>query len=190
MDKALETAPTADRLRGLAVGAAILTGFGAFWVLFPLLQWKEAPGWALPLASSVGAALLALSAWRFVAAARAPHPDDAEAARKGRALGMAFGIIFGLEGALIGLGAVVLSRMGLSEWIPFLTALLVGLHFLPLARVFDVALYFWTGTALVLLAVGCACLPEPSFRLRVLGLAVGATLWLTAGLALWKTRRP
>jgi hypothetical protein len=85
-------------------------------------------------------------------------------------------------------GAAVLAQKGLALWTPLLTALVVGLHFLPLARLFEVALYYWTGGTLVLLAIACALIPEPSLRLRVLGLSVGATLWLTAGRVLFKTR--
>lgn len=182
---------TADRLRGLAAGAFILTGFGGFWVFVVLLAWVARPRGLLFLAVLVAAGLALASVWRFLAAARAPNPDDAEAARKGRASGVVFGVLFGVEGALIGVGAVVLAGLGFGQWVPFFAALVVGLHFLPLARVFSVPLYAWTGGVLSLLAVGCACLPvNPSLRLRALGLTVGATLWLTATAALVKTRLP
>jgi hypothetical protein len=187
----MQPALTTDRLRGLAAGALILTGFGSFWVFVVLLVWAGRPPGLLLLAVLVAVGLALASVWRFLAAARAPNPDDAEAARKGRASGVVFGVIFGVEGALIGVGAAVLSGLGLGLLIPFFTALVVGLHFLPLARVFSVPLYAWTGGVLSLLAVGCALLPvDPSLRLRALGLTVGATLWLTATAALYKTRLP
>jgi hypothetical protein len=80
--------------------------------------------------------------------------DDPVAAAKGKRAGMLFGIIFGLEGGLIWLCATLLAHVGLSIWIPIAVAVIVGLHFIPLARVFEVPLYYWTGVLSVLGMLG------------------------------------
>ncbi len=38
--------------------------------------------------------------------------------------------------------SALLARLGLSIWIPIAVAVIVGLHFIPLARVFEVPLYY------------------------------------------------
>jgi hypothetical protein len=184
----MPTALTAERLRGIAAGAFLLTAFGGFWVFVALAEWKDRPAGCLALATAVAGGLGGLSVRRFVLAARAPSPDDREAARKGRRMGIVFAAIFSSEGGLIGLGAFLLARQGLPLWIPAMTALVVGLHFLPLAAVFDVPLYYWTGVAMCLCTVGSVFLVGPSTRLLVLGLSVGAVLWLTAARVLYQTR--
>jgi hypothetical protein len=70
------------------------------------------------VAAGVPVVLAVLSTLRFLAAARAPSPDSEEAARGGRRMGIAFGVIFGFESASIALGAVLLARFGLASWIP------------------------------------------------------------------------
>jgi hypothetical protein len=178
---------TAAHVRGIAAGAFILSAFGGFWVLVPLLQWVGRPVWAVGAAAVALAILEVLAAARFFSARQLPK-GDAVAAARGKRIGMWFGIIFTLEGALIGLGAVLLSRNGLGVWIPSMAALVVGLHFLPLARLFGVPLYFWTGAGAVAVVVFTAFLPEASTRLLLLGLGMGAVLWASAAGALYQVR--
>jgi hypothetical protein len=71
-----------------------------------------------------------------------------------------------------------------------MTALIVGLHFLPLARVFAVPLYSWTGGGAILLVLVCAFIPDASLRVLLLGLGMGVILWLSAALVLYRTRLP
>ena len=49
---------------------------------------------------------------------------------------MQFGIIFGIEGALIGLSSALFRRLGCAYWVLPMMAVIIGLHFLPLAYVF------------------------------------------------------
>jgi hypothetical protein len=185
----METPRTAAHLRGVAVGALILTGFGSFWVLIALASWQPRPNLALAAGLAVTCGLLLAAVWRLVTAGRAPAAKDAEAAAaRGRKAGLAFGLIFTLEGGLIALGAILLTRAGLPLWIPPLAALVVGIHFFPLAAVFGVPLYHWTGGAMVVWVLICASIDDVALRLLLLGLGVGGILWLTVGLALFSTR--
>lgn len=93
---------------------------------------------------------------------------------------MLFGIIFGIECGVIWLCATVLARVGLSIWIPIAVAVVVGLHFIPLARVFEVPLYYWTGALSVLGVLGCSLIRDVGTRLLSAGLTMAAVLWLTA----------
>ncbi len=97
---------------------------------------------------------------------------------------MFFGIILGAECLLIWLCAMLLAHLGLGIWIPMGVAGIVGLHFLPLARVFEVPLYYWTGALCVLGMLACSMLHDAGTRLLCVGLLMAAVLWLTALLLL------
>lgn len=101
---------------------------------------------------------------------------------------MLFGIIFGIESGLIWLCAMVLAHLGLSVWIPIAVAVIVGLHFIPLARVFEVPLYYWTGVLSVLGMLGCSLIRDAGTRLLCAGLIMAAVFWLTAAVLLLRAR--
>jgi hypothetical protein len=86
--------------------------------------------------------------------------------------------------AVIWLCAALLARAGLSIWIPIAVAVIVGLHFIPLARVFEVPLYYWTGVLSVLGMVGCSLIGDAGMRLLCAGLTMAAVLWMSALLLL------
>ncbi|MGR6342417.1 DUF7010 family protein [Priestia megaterium] len=63
-----------------------------------------------------------------------------------------FGIIFSLEGLFIAIAAFIcVSTNHLNLFVPVM-ALIVGAHFFPLASLFQVPIYYITGTLLCLLA--------------------------------------
>jgi hypothetical protein len=130
--------------------------------------------------------LLALCVMRLTALRNIPSIHDPVAAAKGKRAGMRFGIIFGTESGLIWLCATLLARFGL--WIPIAVAVVVGLHFIPLARVFEVPLYYWTGVLCVLAMLGGSLIRDAGTRLLCAGLIMAALLWLTAVLLLLQAR--
>jgi hypothetical protein len=177
------------RMRGIVGGAAILTLFGAFWCIDALAFQPTRPAWAIPLASTATFALLVVCVTRWTASANMPDSPDPVAAAKGRRAGMAFGIIFGIEGGLIALISTLLGRSGHGDWIPGAVALIVGVHFLPLAYVFEVPLYYWTGALAIFGVLGCFLIPAVDLRQLCVGLVMAAVLWLTTLLLLLQTRR-
>ena len=183
-----EAMSSVAHVRGSVAGAAILTLFGASWCIVALALWPAHPGWSIPAGCVAAIALLALCVLRLMAVRNIPSFDDPVAAAKGKRAGMFFGIIFGGEGVLIWLCAVLLAHLGLSTWIPIAVAVIVGLHFIPLARVFEVPLYYWTGALTVLGMLACSLIGNSGTRLLCAGLLMAAVLWLTALLLLLLTR--
>lgn len=179
---------TVAHVRGCVAGAAVLTLFGSAWCIIAFALWPAHPVWSIPAGSAATLVLLALCIMRLRALRNIPSVDDPVAAAKGKRAGMLFGIIFGAEGGLIWLCATLLAHLGLSIWIPIAVAVIVGLHFIPLARVFDVPLYYWTGVLCVLGVLGCSLIRDASTRLLCAGLTMAAVLWLTAVLLLAKAR--
>jgi hypothetical protein len=184
-----EAVSSAVRIRYMTAGAAILTLFGAWWCLQALAQWSTHPSWSIPAGIATTVTLLGLCVLRLSATRKMPRFRDPVAAAKGKHAGMLFGIIFGLEGVLIALCSALLTNHGLSPWIPTATAGIVGLHFIPLARVFEVPLYYWTGSLAVLGALGCLLVHDAGTRQQWVGFCMSAVLWGTAGLLLLQMHR-
>jgi hypothetical protein len=175
---------TVAHVRGSVAGAAIVTFFGSAWCIVALALWPAHPVWSIPAGSVATIALLALCVMRLRGLRNIPSIDDPVAAAKGKRAGVLFGIIFGIESGLIWLCAALLARAGLSIWIPIAVAVIVGLHFIPLARVFEVPLYYWTGVLSVLGMLGCSLIGDVGMRLLCAGLTMAAVLWMTALLLL------
>jgi len=180
--------PTLAHLRGSIAGAGILTLFGCVWCILALASWTARPSWSILVGSVATIALLGLCGLRLMAIRDIPSIDDPVAAAKGKRAGIFFGIIFGAEGGLIALCAILLARIGLDTWIPIATAVVVVLHFIPLGRLFEVRLYYWTGAIIVLGMGGCSLLHGASTRQLCAGLVMAAVLWLTAVVVLLQAR--
>jgi hypothetical protein len=172
----------------MLAGAAILTLFGAWWCIAALANWAGRPDWSIPAASVATIVLLILCVMRLVTSRQIPTIDDPVAATKGKRAGRLFGVIFGIEGGLIALCSMLLASRGLGLWIPIVVAIIVGVHFLPLAHVFDVPLYYWTGALCVLGVLGCLLIRDVYTRLLFVGLAMAAVLWLSVVVLLLQTR--
>jgi hypothetical protein len=179
---------TKARLFGIVGGASILTLFGGLWCIAALAFWPPRPNWGIPAASAATLVLLVACMVRLAAIARLPDHHDPVAAARGKRAGSLFGIIFGLEGGLIALCSALLGRSGRGDWIPVVIGLIVGVHFIPLAHVFQVRLYYWTGALSVFGVLGCLLIHAVGPRLLCVGLAMAAVLWATTVLLLLQTR--
>jgi len=91
------------------------------------------------------------------AASRLPRDTSpggkARGATEGKRYGRAFGLVFGLEIVIIALGSVLLNVFHHPEFLLPFVAIVVGVHFFPLAPLFNVRLYYVTGALLVLVGV-------------------------------------
>jgi len=72
----------------------------------------------------------------FLLAKNFPQFTTDEDAAKGRKMSRSFGIIFGIEGTVIPVTSVILKLTGLERFILPSIALIVGLHFYPMAKTF------------------------------------------------------
>ncbi len=182
-------AHTKSHNRGLSIGAAILTAFGLFWALAAIHASASLTPAAAYAAIAIALILIIASLWCAARAQgrEAQNPEAAE--RDGRRAGMWFGIIFTLEGAFIAAAAVLLSRQHLADWIPIATAAIVGLHFLPLARLFRARIYYLTGTLAAAAALASIAISDAASRIAFVCVAMTAILWLTAIAALLQSRR-
>ncbi len=175
-------------VRYTVAGAAILTLFGSAWCIVALALWPAHPIWSIPAGSAATIVLLALCVIRLQPLRNIPSIHDPVAAARGKRVGKLFGIIFATESGLIWLCATLLARLVLSIWTPIAIAVIVGLHFIPLARLVDVPLYYWTGVLCVLGMLVCSLIRDAGTRLLCAGLIMATMFWLTAVLLLLKAK--
>lgn len=176
-------------VQGAAGGTFFLTFFGAYWG-FSSAVFLSGTFQVISFLL-VGLLTLAFFGWGIMllrharALPKEPSPED-EA--QGRRIARGFGIIFGLEIVLIALASILLSIFPLSRFIAPTTALIVGMHFIPLARLFRVSMGYVTGALLCLLAlialvsllVGLPLFGSSPYHWSLF-VGIGATLvlWLT-----------
>jgi hypothetical protein len=135
-------------IRGRAFGVSILAFFAVGWT-----GWGSSdlisggPQTVLMLVAAVLSVALATAAWRlYRRSVDAPEGG-------GPGMGGRFGIIVGVEWLGLGIVSAVLGATGHAHTIPAVICLGVGLHFLPLARLFHVPVYYVAGILLCAAAV-------------------------------------
>lgn len=94
------------------------------------------------------------------------------------------GVVNLVQFVAIALAVVVLLAVGMPQLVPPAVCVIVGVHFFPLARLFDQPQYRWTGAGLCLAAgAGLAVLavgPGQETSRVVIGLVAAGTLWATS----------
>lgn len=174
---------------GLAMAALIMTIFGFTWLGwgFSVDQGFTPAHWIVFYLAFLALLAPSIQALRRAKASMNRHSagrDDFRSRFSGK-----FKIIAMFEGA--GCGVVVLLTVVFHR-LDLLAAgisLVVGLHFLPVARLFRFPVYFAAGIAIVL----CDLLSVARFRADIItlsvGVATGTILWITAIYALLRSRK-
>lgn len=188
--------PQPDRMgpedrRGRSDGVAVCAVMGLTWAASALGALDAVVAVPGLIASSGIAAVLIRGARDLRRSARG-LPDTAPA---GTDLGLArrsFNLVLAAEWVAIGLAINLLPRWDHPQWIPTALCAVVGLHFVPLARLFRVPLYYATGGALCLVAtttivIGAIGGSETAVQL-VPGVGAALSLWATGAKLLSSTR--
>ncbi len=146
--------PSRPAVRGIASAIFFLTFFGAIWGLAGI-TFLSGVLWvgAVVLIGLVTLVFLSVGVRLLRYARSLPQTVTPEEAATGKRIGIWFGVVFGAEAVLIALASILLSRFGANHFVAPVIALIVGLHFLPLASLFKVRAYYLTGVVLCLLAV-------------------------------------
>lgn len=187
------TPPVRRLVEGSSTGALFMTIFGVVWGAAGAQALGGIVG-AITLATSCAlAALVFLGVGRLRREALDLPRDDSQRAREWRGRSSRrFNLVFGLQGVAIAVSVFLLVRYGLGTLVPAVVAIIVGIHFFPLAELYGVRAYHATGAALCVLGA-VAFLLAPSARLPFVGLGCAATLFATAAYMLYlggNTKRP
>jgi hypothetical protein len=156
-----------------STGAIVMSAFAALWGFLALhlsgqVVWMQ----AVPIAVSGVLILAALATGRH---AVPPAPEER------RRIGRAVMLWSAVEGVVIFGGVNVLRNTGHTDWTTAFIAVVVGLHFFPLARSLRVPLYWLTGLGLIgVAAAGLVLVPSGVAQDAAIGLGCAVVLWLTA----------
>lgn len=152
----------AGAVAGIGGGLGLMSVFTVAWAANTLGAWPGAVGWTVTAVGSLLAASFVAAAVRLVRHARrvrtgagttgAPVGSVGSVAGK-RPSGRAFGAVFAAEAVAIVVAVNVLQALGLTVYSLPVIALVVGLHFYPMARIFDRRIDTVTATCLSLIAV-------------------------------------
>jgi hypothetical protein len=172
---------------GLAAGLLVLALFAAGWFLAGLgvSGVDGLPRWiGLAFTLLVTGGLASTGIKLLVAANHLASDSSPAAARRGRRVGMQFGLVFGAEFVLIAVASRILAALGQDSLIMPVIAAIVGAHFLPLAGLFHVRTYSVTGGILIGIGlaavVGVLASPFDTFWQAAVGFASALVLWITA----------
>jgi hypothetical protein len=192
MDQISSTIPRAA-VRGTASGVIFMAFFGTLWAYTGVMGLQ---GWVVPLllvaAVIIGIALFIGGLLLIRASRELKNQFSKGDLKRGKSIRFWFNIIFLAEGLAIVISIALCNATRHSELIPLIIAIIVGVHFLPLAHLFQVKLYYFTGTLLCLLAIiTLLFIPEKvslgeyqiNAFMSVVGLGSALILWGT-GLAI------
>lgn len=181
-------------IRGTALGVRFMAFFGTFWAYIGVMGLQ---GWGtallLIIAVVIGASLF-ISAGSLTRDSRKltnqGSKSDSSFNKQNKPK---FNLIFAVEGIATFIAVAICNAIGHGELIPILIAIIVGVHFFPLAPLFQVKLYYITGALLCLLAVYTWLFVPVNITagdhqilayMSIVGLGSAIILWGT-GIAVW-----
>jgi len=166
------------RLKGNARGAMVCALFGSAWMFWTAAFAATARTAALALVTVVTVLICGWALSRVRLARR--YKDSAEDQARWAAIAPLFWINTGAEWVL-GAGAVfALAHFERYSLIPQFLGILIGLHFLPLAKLLRVPRYYVMGTAMILCVLASLLIPEGSTRNVIACAGIGLPMWITA----------
>ena len=174
------------RFRGRAVGAIVCAGFGAYsmywWTVAALPAAKR--GWFYAIIA-IPAIFVIWAISQLASFGTGPVPDGK---RSRKFYAIRFGVIVAVEVAAILLGGPVLGHFQRADLIPQWIDVVVGVHFLPLGKLFKLPLYYATAVVITLSSLGSLLIAPGSLRLATNAGGTALALWITSLIIL--TRNP
>lgn len=168
---------SAEAFKGRAIGALVCGFFGACW-MFGAVHFGEITNPVLLAALVlVAAASVVWPISQLVRVRRLPYSTTA--GRRWSDVSKSYWILVAIEwGACIAVSNW-LSRTGRAGLIPQAVGLIVGIHFVPLAKIFRAPIYHWTAAAMVLGVAASFAVPSGDLRNIVASGVCGLALWTT-----------
>ena len=166
----------AGQLKASARGGLICALFGSVWMYWAVVfSGHPTPIWfsavSLPAITLTTWAILRILAFRHLISSAA----DLQHWKSFRKFLWIDSVI---EWALVGVGTFLLSRVGRYDLIPQLFGLIIGLHFLPIAKVFQLPNYYWVSVIMIAGELSSLLIPRGDMRNIVACACIGLTLWV------------
>jgi hypothetical protein len=169
---------TGARLKGRARGALISAVFGSAWMLWAAVFVPNARNASLAFVTVLAVLIGGWAVSRVRVARR--YEDSAADRERWVSIAPLFWIDTVAEWVL-GAGAVIaLAHVGRYALVPQFLGVIIGLHFLPFARLFRAPRYYIMGAAIILCVLASLLVPEGSIRNVMACAGIGLPMWVTA----------
>jgi hypothetical protein len=168
-----------ERARGASIGATIVGGFGAAWLAMGI----TGAGVPVQVALAVVVPVFALIAGLGSVVRRRLLKIAGEETPEKKQMMRIFAVVNVVQWLAIFGTVNVLRNLHLDAWVIPSIVMIVGAHFIPLARIFQAPQHLKTGIAMMLCAAMALVLPG-SIRDAVECVAAGLILWVSAAGAL------
>jgi hypothetical protein len=173
------------QLKGGSRGGLICTFLGSAWMFWAVVFSGHPTSARFAIVTVPAIALMAWAILRVRASRRLV--SSAADQQHWKAFRKFFWIDSGIEWVLAGVAAFVLSHLGRYDLIPQALGVIIGLHFLPLAKILRTPRYYGTASVMVVGALASLFIPRGDIR-NIVGCAViGLTLWITGLFILFRT---
>lgn len=193
MAQSLKNIPRAHVL-GPAIGVLFMAFFGTMWAYVGIMGIQELESsWLLIVSITLGIVLSIGGCFLIFKSRKLPnHIPNIEAGYR-KNIRSWFNVIFIAEGLAIMVAILVCNITDQTNLIPLLIAVIVGIHFFPLAYLFKMRIYYVTGILLCFLSfITWFIVPsnitimeyQMSTHMSVVGFGSALILWGT-GLVIW-----
>jgi hypothetical protein len=171
-----------NTLFGMSTGA-VMFAFGIVWLLLGLFRGRPSPRWLRVSLVVVGVTLATSIAVLTMRAFKLPFdlvPPTPQQLALNREIARHFYLVLGFELGSIFLAVVVLNLIHYPDYILPGIALIVAVHFFPLAALFKAPVYYGTALGGCAIALVGFFMADAGLRQKVVGLSFGGLLWATA----------
>jgi hypothetical protein len=173
---------SAARLKGRMRAALICGTFGAVWMIQALYFGNNNVPACLAAVSALSAIFIV---WPIVRLRSLRHlPISAADKTFWPSVARPYWTLVIIEWLLCAIAINGLLYIHRYRLMPEALGIIIGLHFLPLARIFKAPIYYATGAIMVLGALSVLLLPVGPFRNLAACSVNGLTLWATASIIL------
>ena len=145
---------TQSEVNGIGWGLCLMAFFTLIWAGICFGGVNATPYWFAPLIFPLFSIWFVINAVKLFKIAKYFPKLTSEAEKaEGKKMGMWFGIIFGAEGLAIFVGINIVTNLGYPDLVIPTLALVVGLHFFPLAKIFKRTVDYYLATWSTLIAL-------------------------------------
>jgi hypothetical protein len=179
----------AEALTGAGRGAVIGAMAGAGWLGWGLGNAKAYNGYVAPAFGFTALFLFACSVYFLREGRRLRKQYPIAGASTRQAILKWFLVVFAIEAAAIVLAVILANRLHRADLGTNWCAMIVGLHFLPLARIFRAPNLVVLGILITLWCVLCWVLFEPGMIGIAASLGTGILFWGRCVFSLFRARK-
>lgn len=169
--------PNAAAFKGRAIGALIGGFFGSCWMLGAVYFGEITNPAVLTALALLAAASVVWPIVHLVRVRRLPYSTNG--GHRWSEVSKSYWTLVAIEWGACVVVSNWLGRTGRVELIPQAVGLIVGLHFVPLSKIFRAPIYHWTAAAMVLGVAASFAVPAGDLRNIVASGVCGLALWAT-----------